>query len=112
MSDDRWGSNEGDRDPFDDIDDEFGAVRFADDGADAADGTGPDGTTAATSGLSFGGADSTDLPHWSDPPSRDNPRVPAQRGSDESWGSYGGGEDDPFLGEEFPPARGQRGRGS
>jgi len=113
MSDDRWGSNEGDRDPFDDIDDEFGAVRFADDGADAADGTGPDGTTAATSGLSFGGGDSTDLPHWSDPPSRDNPRVPVQRGG-ESWGSYGGGgdEDDPFLGEEFPPARGQRGRGS
>ncbi|MEY4371932.1 MAG: putative phosphatidate cytidylyltransferase [Actinomycetota bacterium] len=114
MSDDRWGGGS-DQDPFDELDDEFGSVRFADDrpaGGGVVDGTGPDGTTAATSGLSFGGEE-TSLPHWTDPPSRENPRTPGRR-SEESWGSYpGDDEDDPYLGEEpMPrgrPARGARG---
>jgi len=106
MSDDRWGSSGGD--PFDDLDDEFGSVQFADDGATpGADGTGPDGTTAATSGLSFGAGDTGDLPHWTEPPSRENPRVPSRR--EEAWGGYDDSEDDPFLDEEFPPARPPRG---
>lgn len=107
MTDDRWGTDEGD--PFDDLDDEFGAVRFADDAAPGADNTGPDGTTAATSGLSFGANDTGDLPHWTEPPSRENPRTPASRG-DDVWGGFGDDEDDPFLGEEFPPARQPRSR--
>lgn len=114
MSDDRWGGGS-DEDPFDELDDEFGSVRFADDqpaGGGVVDGTGPDGTTAATSGLSFGGED-TALPHWTDPPSRENPRTPTRR-SEESWGSHPADEeDDPYLGEEpMPrgrPARGGRG---
>lgn len=106
MSDDRWGSDGGD--PFDELDDEFGSVHFADDAASRpVDGTGPDGTTAATSGLSFGAGDTGDLPHWTEPPSRENPRVGGR--SDDSWGGYGDSEDDPFLEEEFPPARPPRG---
>ena len=107
MTDDRWGSDEGD--PFDDLDDEFGAVRFADDARPGADSTGPDGTTAATSGLSFGAHDTGDLPHWTEPPSRENPRTPSVRG-DDLWGSLGDDEDDPFLGEEFPSDRQPRDR--
>ena len=60
MSNDQWG----DDDPFGELDDEFGSVRFSDDGG--ADGTGPDGTTAATSGLSFGAGDTGELPHWTE----------------------------------------------
>ena len=110
MTDDRWGTDEGD--PFDDLDDEFGAVRFADEVVPGDDGTGPDGTTAATSGLSFGAGDTGELPHWSEPPSRENPRTAAPRSAADSWAGFGDDEDDPFLGEEFPPARGSRGRGT
>ncbi len=108
MSDDRWGGGT-DRDPFSELDDEFGEVRFADDrprrGSDV-DGTGPDGTTAATSGL-FLGDDDSSLPHWTEPPSRENPRV-APRRSDDAWGDYSA-EDDPYLAEE-PMPRGRPAR--
>lgn len=104
MSDDRWGGGS-DRDPFSELDDEFGEVRFADDRprrSHDADGTGPDGTTAATSGLSFGD-DEPALPHWTEPPSRENPRV-APRRSDDVWSEYSAeDEDDPYLGEEQMP---------
>jgi len=98
MSDDRWGRD--DRDPFDDLDDEFGEVRFADEPAPRRDSTTPDGTTAATSGLSSGAGDTGELPHWTE--------APSQRGGrrEESWGAFDD-EDDPFLGEEPRATRGR-----
>lgn len=113
MSDDRWGRD--DRDPFDDLDDEFGEVRFADEPAPRRDSTTPDGTTAATSGLSFGAGDTGELPHWTE--------APSQRGGrrDDSWGAFddyddqprGGFQDEydeydesPTSGMQTPPRRG------
>lgn len=113
MSDDRWGRD--DRDPFDDLDDEFGEVRFADEPAPRRDSTTPDGTTAATSGLSFGAGDTGELPHWTE--------APSQRGGrrEESWDSFddyddrsrGGYQDDydeydesSTAGMQAPPRRG------
>ena len=75
---------------------DFGTIQFADD---------PTSEPAIT----FADTDSTGLPHWTEPPSRENPRVGSgsPRGND-PWSAYSDDEDDPFLGEEFPPARSNR----
>lgn len=118
MSDDRWGRD--DRDPFDDLDDEFGEVRFADEPAPRRDATTPDGTTAATSGLSFGAGDTGELPHWTETPSQRGGRREdtwgefgddrlSGQGSDAYGNQYGEYEDDfdsPTAGMQAPPRRG------
>ena len=91
MTDESWRRGRGDPEPrdheFDDVDDEFGVVRFADDGAtDAMD------REPGAPGLSFRAGDTGSLPHWTAPPSGDVPRTAAP-GDPEAWSSFADGAD-------------------
>jgi phosphatidate cytidylyltransferase len=109
MSDDSWRRSSGEPDPRDeDVDDDFGVVRFADD-PDATDGM---EWETGSAGLSFGAGDTGALPHWTSPATGDVPRVPPRsEGTDDLdvWSSFSSrhdDDDDSYLDEmDAPPSR-------
>lgn len=91
MSDDLWRSGAGDQDP-DDVDDDFGPLEFDDD-ADAAGGDTGDARAASEAPLSFGPNDTGPLPHWTDPPTGELPRLFGDEPATESAVTAGSGDD-------------------
>jgi len=100
MSDDQWRRSRGEPDP-EFGDDEFGAVRFADD-EDATEGL-PMGSEEGN--LSFGSNDTGPMPHWTSPPTGDVPRVKHDDDLD-VWSTFSGRSDDedPFMDDDLVQA--------
>ena len=108
MSDDMWRRGSGDSDGHDDEFDDFGELRFSDD----------DETDDQEAPLSFGSDDTGPLPHWTESPTGEMPRLfPEDRSSGSSrptvresaddvdiWGSYSGSAPRPVPDEPSGPA--------